>query len=140
MKELRCVLLIDDNENDNYFHTYIINKVNPSLLVKSVLSGEEAIKYFEMTETDPENYPFPELVFLDINMPGMNGFEFLEKTRTEDIFKGAEPIVVIMLTSSLNHADTKRAETDFKREIIEFQNKPLTAEMFNEVVEKHFNG
>lgn len=70
MKKPNCVLLIDDNVNDNYIHTFTINKVDPEIIVNSVLSGEEAMDYFRKTETDPANYPFPELVFLDINMPG----------------------------------------------------------------------
>lgn len=138
MKKPTCVLLIDDNVNDNYIHTFTINKVDPAIIVNSVLSGEEALEYFQKTETDPANFPFPELVFLDINMPGMNGFEFLDKAKKDKIFRDETPVVVIMLTSSINPVDLRKAENDHGQEIVEFQNKPLTVEMFKETVAKHF--
>lgn len=138
MEKIKCVLLIDDNIHDNYIHTFTIKKIDPGMTVNSVLSGEEALDYFEKSKKGEENYPFPELVFLDINMPGMNGFEFLEKAREKKIVNNGHPVVVIMLTSSLNPTDSRKAADDFAGEIIEYKNKPLTVEMFNDIVEEHF--
>lgn len=135
---LKTVLLIDDNEHDNFIHTYTINKVKPELDVRAVLSGEEAIEYFIKAKKGEDNYPYPDLVFLDINMPGMNGFEFLEEARKFKYVTNGHPVMVVMLTSSLSAHDVNRATKDFAQEITDYKNKPLTAEMFEEVVEIHF--
>ncbi|TVR77734.1 MAG: response regulator [Chitinophagaceae bacterium] len=138
MKELNCILLIDDNPDDNFYHTYVINEAKAAKQVKAALTGEEALVYFEKTETDPENYPYPDLVFLDINMPGMNGFEFLEVAKERKIITETKPVVVIMLSSSLNPFDETKTKKDFFNEVKEFQNKPLTIEMLEEIMNKYF--
>lgn len=138
MRELKTVLLIDDNIHDNYIHTYAIRKVDPRLDVRTVTAGDEALEYFHKSISDPAGYPYPDLVFLDINMPRMNGFEFVEKAREENVFEKGRPIMVVMLTSSLNPYDLERARSLFENDLLEFKNKPLTPAMFKEIVELHF--
>jgi CheY-like chemotaxis protein len=136
MKEIKNILLIDDNIHDNYIHTFVIRNYDPTIEVRSVTSGEEAIEYFQNSRQKTENYPYPDLVFLDINMPGMNGFEFLEKAREIELFDSTTTHIIIMLTSSLNPADAHRAKNSFPNEIIEFKNKPLTVEMLKEIIDE----
>lgn len=138
MKTINCILLIDDNVHDNFFHTRTIKKANAAKQVKTATSGEKALEYFENSKQDPENFPLPDLILLDINMPGINGFEFLEKAREKKIFNSGKPIVIVMLTSSLNSNDEKMAREKFSKEIKEFKNKPLTQETLIEIIEKEF--
>lgn len=138
MKIVNCILLIDDNVHDNFIHTRTINKIPAAKQVKTVTTGEEALEYFKLGQQYPEQYPVPDLIFLDINMPGMNGFEFLEKARQEKIFDNSKSILVVMLTSSLNSDDEKIATEQFSGEIKDFKNKPLTTEMLADIMERYF--
>ena len=54
------------------------------------------------------------------------------------ILDGGKPIVIVMLTSSLNSNDEKMAREEFSKEITEFKNKPLTQEILIEIIEKEF--
>ena len=79
--------------------------------------------------------PFPDIIFLDINMPAMDGWEFLEKYSE---LKDSLPHypVVIMLSTSLNPDDELRAQSI--PEISEFFNKPMTLEMIALAIAKYF--
>ena len=71
-KELGCIMLIDDNPDDNFFHEREIKKHRKSTKVITRNSAIEAVEYLKS-----ETVPRPDLIFLDINMPGMNGWDFL---------------------------------------------------------------
>lgn len=139
MKKLNCILLIDDNADDNFFHSLTIKRAGAAEHIKIVKNGVEALEYFEKTQIDPVNYPMPDLAFLDINMPGLNGFEFLEKAIEKKILRDGEPVVIVMLTNSLNPDDEKMAKDKYAREIKGYINKPLTVETLNEIIEKYFS-
>jgi len=125
-KKLNCILLVDDDDGTNFLHTMVIEDANIVENILVALDGEEALEIIINVEN---KYPKPDLVFLDINMPRMNGWEFLEELHKIDKQK---PLIIVMLTASLNPDDLKRAEAipDIKY----FKNKPLNLKMLEEIV------
>lgn len=141
MKKIKCILLIDDNPADNTFHKINIAEADVCDYVAVATNGREALSYLMKSgepdsSSDSASFPKPDIIFLDINMPGMNGFEFLDEYEKLDE-KIKSSIVIIMLSTSLNPEDEKRAMS--YKEVAEFQYKPLTAELFAETVKKYFN-
>lgn len=141
MKQLNSILIIDDNSDDNYIHSRIITKtkiVEPqNILIKE--DGEDAYDFFtqyaENREKDPGRFP-PDLILLDINMPRMGGFEFLEKYTELKEKWDLSSVVVILVTTSQADQDRKKAQ-DFSC-VKDYMVKPLTKEYILNVYEKHF--
>lgn len=135
MQPLREILLIDDSESDNFVHSRVIKKAKVTARVTIKYSGEEGLTYLK-TLID-EDYPRPDLIFLDINMPGMDGFEFLEHYQElEDVQKAG--VVIAMLTTSTSPVDKKKAE---KYKLLQhFDNKPLTQENLFKILKDQFPG
>lgn len=137
-KKLNCVLLIDDDEATNYLNQELVAETGCAAHIEVAPSGSKALEYLTRAEAcsdDQKDFPCPELIFLDINMPAMNGWEFLERYRKlENKHKGN--VIVVMLTTSLFPDDKRRAETI--PEISGFENKPLTPETIERIVKKFF--
>lgn len=128
-------MLIDDNADDNFIHDRLIRKNNAAEIVIIKKGAREALDYLRSKKDDSEPPPPPDLIFLDINMPGMNGWEFLQEyKKMPKEFKSRA--VVTMLTTSENPADRVKAQSF--TEISEFKSKPLTKEMLQAILEKHF--
>lgn len=137
MKKVNCILLIDDNRADNEFHKINIRKAGVSDNIMIVNGGEKALEYLAECSKNGQSgdTPKPNIIYLDINMPGMDGFEFLQEyAKLDEGIKSQ--VVIIMLTTSLNPDDQKRAMAF--EEVTEFQNKPLTVEVIQATVEKYF--
>jgi CheY-like chemotaxis protein len=135
-QKLNCILVIDDDEPTNFFNHMILEELGCAEHIKTVQSGQEALEYLgksESPESDKNLYPSPDLVFLDINMPAMNGWEFLEEYRNMSV---THRIIMVMLTTSLFPEDKSKAEA--MPEISGFENKPLTAEKVKLVLERYF--
>ena len=132
-KKINCILLIDDDKSTNFLHKIIIEETGVSEKVEAVQTGQEALDYLERKKEGV--YPRPDLIFLDINMPGMNGWEFLEEyEKLDDNLKGE--IMIMMLTTSINPYDEEKAKnTKF---INGFLNKPLTTEALEKIIDDHF--
>lgn len=133
-KKLNCILLIDDDFGTNLFHKIIIEEGDyaSKIIVKN--NGEEAIDYLKKPYDD-EN-PRPNLIFLDINMPRMNGWEFLEEYQNLTLKQQADNIIIMLSTSS-NPDDFERANKN--PYIKEYRSKPLSEEMLEEVIGKYWN-
>ena len=129
-KKLKCILLIDDNPHDNFFHEREIMKDNPANIVVTKDSGTGALEYIR-SKKDPRS----DLIFLDINMPGMNGWEFLEAYNKLDKELQSQAII-IMLSTSENIADI--AKTKNWSFVSDFITKPLTEEIMKAITAKYF--
>ena len=108
--KLKCVLLVDDNSADNYLHKLVIEESACAEEVATCKNGEEALEYLKKTFN---TIHYPSLILLDINMPRMNGWEFLEEYRKLPR-ANIEPYIVFMLTTSLNPDDRHKSESDKK--------------------------
>lgn len=133
MKEkLNCVLLIDDDAPTNVYNTAIVMAANVTDYIEVKDSGEKALEFLKSGAE--ENHPNPALIFLDVNMPGMDGWEFLEEYhQLKDEQKGK--VLVFMLTTSLDPND-KIKSTELGAH--GFIRKPLTPELIMEIAQEHF--
>lgn len=133
-KKLNCVLLIDDDEATNFYHKIVLEEECTSVHVQSVTSAKEGIDYL-LRKGIYADCPQPGAIFLDLNMPGMTGWDFLDKydELSSEIHNRA---VVTILTTSVNPDDKERAATI--PAVKEFVNKPLTPETFWKVVQENF--
>jgi CheY-like chemotaxis protein len=128
-KKLRCIMLVDDDRNDNYYHEREIHKSRPDIAVITKSSGIEALEYLK---SDNEK---PDLIFLDINMPIWDGWAFLlEYSRLDK--KILDGVTIMVLTSSRNPTDELRAKAwDF---VSGFIIKPLTRSILEDILKKYF--
>jgi len=128
-----CIMLVDDDKNDNFFHEREIKKNNIETIVIVEESGTGALKYLK-SMIDKKKIE-PALIFLDINMPGMNGWEFLEEYNNlpKEI---QSKVMIIMLTTSVRPEDIERAESyEF---VLDYITKPLTKEKMKDINDKYF--
>lgn len=132
-KKLKNVLLIDDSESDNFYHARKIRKMGITDNIHMCYSGEDALSYLK-SELDG-NHPQPTLIFLDINMPGMNGWEFIEAYEKLEVAQQGE-IILTMLSNSIDERDRMKAN-GFKT-VQGYYSKPLSEEYLTEIIEKHF--
>jgi CheY-like chemotaxis protein len=131
--QLNCILLIDDDEPTNFLNRLTLEQANCTRDIRIAQSGQEALDYLH--SCGQGRPPRPDLIFLDINMPAMDGWEFLEKYRSLPSERKAD-IVLIMLTTSLNPDDELRTQSI--PEVSGFENKPLSQQRLNLLLEKYF--
>ena len=129
-KKLSTILLVDDDPDDNYFHQIVINKMNIVNHIEIARNGIEALEYLKNENRIP-----PDLIFLDLNMPKMNGWEFLEQYKHLSTAQKAKVLIVI-LTTSANPDDMERAKEI--QEVTGFETKPLCSELLREILQQHF--
>ncbi|AXG74811.1 response regulator [Flavobacterium arcticum] len=131
MKQLKCIMLVDDNKTDNFFHERVIRKANAAETVIVKESAEEALDYLKNKANNSADHP--DLILLDINMPGMNGWEFIEEYEKLDEHLQSK-MVVVMLTTSENPDDYALSK---KHDVLaDFKTKPLTVKMLEDMISK----
>ena len=134
---LDCIILVDDDDITNYLHKRLITKSNLDVQIKVNSNSEDALIYLkkisqeQMNDINENKAPRPGIIFLDINMPIMDGWEFIDeyKKLPEDIKSN---IIITMLTTSVNPDDEKMANSI--PEINYFLQKPLTEKKLSDTI------
>ena len=129
------ILLVDDDEATNFLHKIMINDAECTEQIHVCKNGKEAIEY--LTNSIEGKYPQPDLIFLDINMPVMNGWEFLEEYQKLNDEQKAK-MVLVMLTTSINPDDYEKSKE--YPDVAGFRNKPLNTDLLKDIMREHFNG
>lgn len=124
MIKFNKVMLVDDDEVSNFITTEILSNINLTDNIEVATNGKEALEILtkdsECTISE-EKIDSPDLIFLDLNMPVMNGFEFLQAFRECD-----KKVHVVVLTSSTNEKDIEEARK--YPQVKYYLSKPLTAD------------
>ena len=122
MAAFKSVLLVDDSRASNFMHREMIREADFAERVDVALDGEEALEFLRNGDLASEFFP-PSVIFLDINMPRMDGFEFLEACKAlPDVQRRST--IIVMVTTSLNPNDRERAIATGM--VSDFHSKPLS--------------
>jgi len=122
-------LIVDDDSIIIFIHKKLVGRCGFPLAPETYLNGREALDNLMSTA----NASTPTLVLLDINMPVMSGWEFLDAIQDQPF---AKLMKVAMVTSSVDASDKLKAKT--YPQVIGFLEKPITVEMLNDL-KTHFD-
>jgi CheY-like chemotaxis protein len=137
--KLKCVLLIDDDEITNFINKDLLSGMRVVEHIVICENGKEALDYLQKAYAEPSDPEFiaPDLIFLDLNMPVLDGFEFL-KLYQERFDHRYSCKAIIMLTTSLRDEDIRRA-LDLKLLITDYIDKPLSEEKISNIIRQYFD-
>jgi len=139
MKKLNKVLIVDDDNASVFLTQMVLEEMRITNEIYTVANGKEALAFVEkhraIVHQNADNSNFneqPNLIFLDINMPVMDGFEFLdhfEKLHAAQV----TDFHVVLLTTSINERDVDKAR---RYKIVSYMEKPITEEKINVIILK----
>lgn len=121
------LLLIDDDQSDIYLARRALKKCRTPVQIQVARHGEEALSLLRHEESY-EDARRPDLIFLDLNMPRMNGHEFLEAMKVDDDLKSIPIIVMSMSESDVDMFESYRLQANA------YISKPIELEAFTEVI------
>ncbi|WP_046246086.1 response regulator [Hymenobacter terrenus] len=129
---LNHIVLVDDNETTSFLNNRLLGRLAVADHVSTFSRADEAFEQLWGNANGGSNAP--DLVFVDLKMPGVSGFEFLELYNSLP-----QPVqdktVMAVLTTSMHGADTARVA---KYPNVEYLTKPLTEEKMRKLLEKRF--
>lgn len=125
---MKSILLVDDDEHFTYIIKKMLKKINFQGKVEEAANGQAALDL--LVPRSPEN--LPDYIFLDINMPGVDGFEFLKKFKPYRL-SSPKRITITMVTSSIDERDVNRSKeygADY------YLIKPITTEDLSRILSR----
>lgn len=125
----KTVMIIDDNIIDLYITSRMITQNNFGKNVLLYATAEEALKYLQFNQNNYDK--LPQVIFVDIYMPLMSGFEFLEAyDKLSDFIKNY--IKVHIISSTIDDEDIVRASNN--KNVVSFHVKPITKEFLDRIL------
>ncbi|PQJ74544.1 response regulator [Polaribacter gangjinensis] len=128
MKSQVRFVLVDDDAINNMLSEILIEDEFPGVKIISFIDPEDAIEYLSSTDTTEENEKT--FLFLDINMPLMTGWEFLERLEQNKI-QMKDSFFIYMLSSSVNKDDVDKSAMNSN--VVSFVEKPLNFEFLSQL-------
>lgn len=132
MSKLASVLLVDDDEIANFIHQSLLEEEQLAEQVLTAPNGKKALELIREGKFRANGKPA--LILLDINMPVMNGHEFLDAFQHLELPK-KEHYKIIVLSSSQNPGDIELA---YMKGITDYLYKPLEKKKINEMISRYF--
>jgi CheY-like chemotaxis protein len=134
MAAISCTLLVDDDDTTNFLNLTLLRRMAISDAVLVAGNGQVALELLHTHCELPASPTCPTLILLDLKMPIMDGFEFLQAYAQRPPRENPT-VVIIMLTTSLHPTDVAQMQG---LPIAGYLTKPLTREKINQVMEQHF--
>lgn len=133
---MNLILLVDDDETTNHVNKRLLTRLQVARQIKVLTNGQEALDYLTEANAPGGEDLLPDLVFLDIKMPVMDGFSFLEAYDKVDLHP-KKPVIILMLTSSASFYDLERLKSfpQVKKHI----SKALTEQEVKEILRQYFS-
>lgn len=128
------ILCVDDDPITLMLNKKVIAKAEFCKEIDSAYNGEEALNYFDNLKNNKETgtvINLPEIIFLDLNMPIMGGWEFLESFTNSNYTSIFPKTKVVVLTSSVDQNDIEKSKNYPK--VLQFFSKPITTEMLRKI-------
>jgi CheY-like chemotaxis protein len=129
--KLKNVMVVDDDDDYNFLTEEIFQDIDLDCNLVFKLWAQEALDFLEES-----NGRFPDLILLDINMPIMNGWEFLAEYEKRDYHK-THPTIIVMISSSVYREDKEKAKSFAK--VAEFIEKPISEKHIIQLRQTYFN-
>ncbi|OKL41888.1 response regulator [Pontibacter flavimaris] len=130
MYKLKHILIIDDDQINSLFSQIILEDADVSSLVSTCQSVPEALDFLRAAETMEET-PFPDLILLDISMPSMDGFDFLD--RYYALGYNARHKTFISMFTSYDEQDLLQRARKYEV-VVGFITKPLSIPTLNSIL------
>ncbi|HLA56189.1 MAG TPA: response regulator [Flavobacterium sp.] len=124
------ILCIDDDPITVMLCRKVIQKSEFAKIMDSAQNGEDALHYFDKLIMENDDH-FPELILLDLNMPVMGGWEFLDNFSRDTYANFFSNTKVIVLSSTIDPQDVEKSKT--YPMVIDFMSKPITKEMLEKL-------
>jgi len=131
---LNSILLVDDDEASNFLHSIFINKLDLGIDVNAAQNGQEALDF--ILNKGVEELSLPCMVMLDLRMPVVDGWKFMEMYEAHVPQDLKDQIVIVLVTVSDNADDKARAIAN--PYITDFSQKPLSDSTFKKLIHKYF--
>lgn len=128
--KLRSILLVDDDHSNNFINQIFIGQLGLDVAVDIALDGEEALQHLQ------NSFKGPCLLILDLQMPNMDGWAFLDAYDEKIPKKIKDQVVIVVITISTEQSDKVKARKS--PYVLQFIQKPLSDIKFQRLIKKHF--
>lgn len=131
MRSANNILIVEDSAGDRMLMARKLKRLSADCNILEVESGEMALKYLAQIRSEYE-LPMPDIILLDLNMPGMNGLEVLRRLKADQLLK---LIPVVMFTSSQLQQDIIKC---YREQANAYVVKPVNFEDYDQAIENIF--